>query len=245
MADQAQRTIFAADVHLEPGGGPRTEAFVAFLAGFCRPGDAVYVLGDLFELWLGRGHEMQADYAAALVAMTQATARGVQLSILPGNRDFLMGAELELACGVRILPEQADLDLSGERWLACHGDEFCTSDRRYQRLRRVLRSWPVQLAARLLPMAIRRYLAAPIRRGSARHTSCKADDVMGMAEAALERRIGEGYRGIICGHVHRRQERAVGSGRLFVLDCWETAPEVLIHQDGNWQWACVPGEAEQ
>jgi len=234
-----QRYIFVADVHLEPGGGPRTERFAVFLNEFCHSGDEVYVLGDLFDLWLGRGHERQADYASALVAMTQATSRGIALNILPGNRDFLIGPEIELMCGVSLLPEEVELTVAGERLFLCHGDQFCTGDKRYQRLRWLLHSWPLRAAARILPIWVRRKVAEPIRQRSLADTAAKSDELMGFVDAELERRIDRGIDTIICGHVHKKQERQIGSGRLFVLGCWEDGREALVCEGGTCKWVIV------
>ena len=239
MPASKQRYIFVADIHLEPGGGPRTERFAVFLNEFCHPGDEVYVLGDLFDLWLGRGHERRADYASALVTMTQATSRGIALNILPGNRDFLMGAEIELTCGASVLSEEVELTVAGERLFVCHGDQFCTSDRRYQRLRAMLHSWPLRMAARILPIWVRRKVAKPIRRRALADTEAKSDELMGFVDAELERRIDRGIDTIICGHAHRKQERQIGAGRLFVLGCWEETREALVYEGDMCRWITV------
>ena len=239
MSAIAQRYLFAADVHLEVGGGPRTELFTRFLDELCRPGDVVYLLGDVFDLWLGRGHERAPDYADALEAMRSAARRGVHLKIVPGNRDVLVGREVALACGAEVLAEQAQVSAEGQQWLVCHGDQFCTADRGTQRLRRCLSSWPVRLLARLLPMRVKRWIAAAILRRCRVNTARKSGREVNLVEASILQRIDQGIDVIVCGHVHRQEDRPVGSGRLFVLNAWGQAGTALIYADEQWQWASV------
>jgi UDP-2,3-diacylglucosamine hydrolase len=233
-----KRHLFVADVHLEPGGGPRTRRFEEFLEYARGHGDVVYVLGDLFDLWLGAGHE--ADYAQVLDTMKSATQRGLELYLLPGNRDFLMGPEITRHCGATLLPEHVELQLGGQRCLICHGDQFCTADPRYQRLRLWIRSWPVRAAARLLPMPLKRWLAACIKRRSDSDLIQKSEQQTGLVESEIRKVIDHGIDVVICGHAHNRQARAIGHGRLFVLDDWHDAATALACTNGRWEWLDIP-----
>lgn len=238
-ANDTGRMVFLADVHLEAGGGPRTRSFIRFLSEFCNAGDKLYVLGDLFDLWLGRGHERRQGYTEVLAAITKAVSRGIELNMLPGNRDFLMSVEIETACGACVLPEEFELTIDDRRWLLCHGDRFCTADRGYQRLRWFLHSRLLRFIVGCLPLSVRRLIAGPIRKRSQADIAKKTDNRMGLVDDELLRRINGGIDTIICGHVHSKQERDIGAGRLFVLGSWEDTAEVLVYRRGEWEWRNV------
>ena len=143
-------TILLSDLHLPPAPSPLREAFLRFLAGPARQADSVYILGDLFEYWIGDAEGL-AHYAPEARALKALTAAGVPVYYQHGNRDFMVGADFFEATGVTLLPDPATVELGGVSTLLSHGDLFCTGDLAYQRWRRFSRNPLSQWVYRRLP----------------------------------------------------------------------------------------------
>src|ERR1041385_1850922 len=127
-------TFFISDLHLDDARPQITELFVRFLAGEARGADALYILGDLFESWIGDDDDapLPTRVAQALRALRES---GVPIRFMHGNRDFLLGADYAARTGVTLLSDPTVLDLHGERTLLMHGDTLCTDDSEYQTFR--------------------------------------------------------------------------------------------------------------
>lgn len=123
-------TFFLSDLHLDPRRPQVTTLALAFLRGQARQADAVYILGDLFEAWIGDDARQDPadDIAAALKALGQA---GVPVYFVHGNRDFLLGADYAARSGMRLLPDPSVIDLYGTATIIQHGDLLCTDDTAY------------------------------------------------------------------------------------------------------------------
>ena len=218
-------TLFIADLHLEPACPARTALLLAFLQRQARSADALYILGDLFEAWIGDDDDAEPGptVAAALRTLTEG---GVPVFFLHGNRDFLLGERFAAAAGLRLLPESGVIDLAGERVLLLHGDTLCTDDRDYQAFRAQVRNpvWQAQLLA--LPLTQRRALAGQLRETSRQATGQKAAEIMDVHQAEVERIMRwHGVLRLIHGHTHRP---AIHDG---VLDGQPARRAVL----GDWQ----------
>ncbi|MDF3008285.1 MAG: UDP-2,3-diacylglucosamine hydrolase, partial [Enterobacter kobei] len=120
-------TLFIADLHLQTEEPAITAGFLRFLAGTAQKADALYILGDLFEAWIGDDdpNPLHRQIAAALKALTDS---GVPVYFLHGNRDFLLGQRFARESGMTLLPEEKVLELYGKRLLILHGDTLCTDD---------------------------------------------------------------------------------------------------------------------
>jgi len=196
--------LFLSDLHLSATRPDAVEAFHAFARGPARDASAVYVLGDLFDWWLG-DDQLRDPFAAAVAAsFRDVSAAGVPTYFARGNRDFLLGDGFARATGAQLLPEQIVVDVAGTRTLLMHGDELCTDDVDYQRYRATTRS--AQTARRLLalPYAARRAIAWYLRRTSRNANALKAETIMDVNEEA----VAEAFRRynvtrMIHGHTHR------------------------------------------
>ncbi|MFO1394931.1 MAG: UDP-2,3-diacylglucosamine diphosphatase [Steroidobacteraceae bacterium] len=224
-------TLLISDLHLDPREPEIVRQFVAFLDGEARRADALYVLGDLFEVWIGDDDPdpVGRDVAAALRRLTDA---GVPCRIMHGNRDFLLGRRFCEATGATIVPDGAIVELAGERVLLMHGDVLCTDDTSYQRLRRIVRNPIVQWAFGRLSLDRRRALAERMRAGSRMHTGSAAPEIMDVnADAVAEAFRGAGVTTLVHGHTHRPavHELAVDGKpvRRIVLGDWHAAGSVL------------------
>lgn len=196
-------SLFISDLHLAAERPRATELFLRFARDRARQAEALYVLGDLFDAWIG--DDDGGPLATAVRgALSELTAAGVAVSFQGGNRDFLIGAQFVGATGVRLLPDHAVIDLYGVPTLLMHGDLLCTDDLDYQQARRMLRN-PAFVADFLAkPLPARAALAAEYRRRSGEATSLKAEDIMDVnTDAVAQAMRAHGVRRLIHGHTHR------------------------------------------
>ncbi|MFB3079508.1 MAG: UDP-2,3-diacylglucosamine diphosphatase [Lysobacterales bacterium] len=225
-------TLFISDLHLEDSQPAVTGWLLDFLSGPARTADAVYILGDLFEYWIG-------DDALSVTArqVAQATsalnAAGVPCYFMHGNRDFLLGEAYATQARLELLPDALMVDLYGTPTLLLHGDTLCTDDTEYQRFRQQSRNpkWQAHILA--LSAEERLQLARSARDASSAHTGSISMDIMDVNETAVRDAFKE-YRvkRMIHGHTHRP---AVHKHRLqdgsdaerIVLSDWYTAGSYL------------------
>ncbi|MDP3294858.1 MAG: UDP-2,3-diacylglucosamine diphosphatase [Nevskia sp.] len=188
------------DLHLPNTPSPLRERFLAFLAGPARQAAAVYILGDLFEVWIGDAEGL-ADYQPEAAALRALRDSGVKLYYQHGNRDFMLGKAFAKAAGLEILPDPVVVALAGEPTLLSHGDIWCTDDLPYQRWRRFSRNPIAQFIYRRLPRAWRQKVAGTARGDGTRNKPAAILDVN--AEAIREAFSTHGVARIIHGHTHR------------------------------------------
>lgn len=196
-------TIFISDLHLHPSRPEITESFLTFLDKAAGDLDALYILGDLFEAWIGDDapDDEQRLIVAALKRFTDA---GHSCFFTHGNRDFLVGERFAAASGVQLLAETTVIDLYGEDVLLLHGDTLCTDDHRYQRFRRFVRSPLIHSLYYSLPVALRRAIVSGIRKSSASNTALKPEQITDVNQATVESQMrANGVAKLIHGHTHR------------------------------------------
>ncbi|MDR6671483.1 UDP-2,3-diacylglucosamine diphosphatase [Xanthomonas sp. 1678] len=169
-------TLFISDLHLDPARPAITELFLEFLRGEARSADALYILGDLFEAWIGDDTPSAAADAVALELRAVSDA-GVPVYFMHGNRDFLLGADYARRAGMRLLPDPCVIDLYGEPTLLLHGDLLCTDDTAYQAFRAQTRDPAFQQQFLAQPLAARIAYAQQARAASqARQAEMKQGD---------------------------------------------------------------------
>jgi UDP-2,3-diacylglucosamine hydrolase len=202
--------LFISDLHLAPERPATAAAFHAFTRGPARDAAAVYVLGDLFDAWLGDDQARRDPFARAVAASLRALSdAGVALFIACGNRDFLLGNDFARAVGATLLGEQTLVDLAGTRTLLTHGDEFCTDDPGYQRFRAWSRNPREQRRLLSLPYFVRRLIGVSLRRGSRAATARKPEAILDVNEGAVEQAFRtHAVTRIIHGHTHRPARHA-------------------------------------
>jgi UDP-2,3-diacylglucosamine hydrolase len=231
-------TLFISDLHLDAERPEITRLFGEFIDGEARQAEALYILGDLFEAWVGDDDpsETGAFVAAKLRALSD---RGVRVFFQHGNRDFLVGREFALRAGVQLLPENAVIVLNSEPVLLMHGDTLCTGDAAYQAFRAQTRqtAWQQQFLAQ--PLEARLAFAAKAREASQqRQGEMKRDDraqfetVTDVAPDAVIAMLSQyGISTLIHGHTHRPAIHHIDidgrSCRRIVLGDWYTQGSVL------------------
>jgi UDP-2,3-diacylglucosamine hydrolase len=227
-------SLFVGDLHLDPEGGVRTDRFLRWLER-TRGAPVLVILGDLFEYWIGSAQ--LAETAPVLAAMRASVEAGSAIALVPGNRDFLLDARFEERSGARVHPHGFVARTgAGERVLVVHGDELCTLDVGYQRLRRVLRSGAVRALAPRVPAFLARSVARRLRGASVRAVSQKPSRAMEQQrDACSELALRHGCRTLVCGHAHRfRDETLAGGVRWLVVDAFGDARDTLrVEGDGN------------
>jgi UDP-2,3-diacylglucosamine hydrolase len=161
-------TLFISDLHLDGSHPQITDQFLEFLDAEAKSARALYILGDLFEAWIG-DDDPDPDKQRVLRALRSLTSAGVSTYLIHGNRDFLIGKRFCQETGVELLNDGTVVELYGKRVLLMHGDALCIDDPAYQRLRRIVRNPLVQFVMRSLSLAQRQRLAARMRAGSRAH----------------------------------------------------------------------------
>ena len=222
QADPSWRCIdLLSDVHLH-ADMPRTfDAWRHHLLS--TPADAVLMLGDLFEVWVG-DDQRSTGFEAGCVQTLRQAAQQRSLGFMPGNRDFLVGPALLADAGMQALTDPTVLIAFGQRWLLSHGDALCLADRAYQQFRQQVRSAAWQQAFLAQPLALRQQQARAMREASAAHQASQApsdwSDVDDSAALAWLDRAGAGI--LIHGHTHRPACHDLAAGRTRqVLGDWD------------------------
>jgi UDP-2,3-diacylglucosamine hydrolase len=223
---------FISDLHLDPARPALTDILLRALAGPLRAAGHLYILGDLFEAWVG---DDGADAMATAVAegLQTLSGSGVPISFLCGNRDFLLGADYARRCGMRRLPDPCVVEIDGGPTLLSHGDALCSGDIAYQAFRRQVRDPDWQAGFLAQPLAARQAYAAQARRASAAHQlemDTAIADVDPAAVGELLARFGIGR--LIHGHTHRPAEHRFSVGgrdcERLVLSDWRSEGEALL-----------------
>lgn len=196
-------TLFISDLHLEDSQPRNTGCLLEFLAGPARKSEAVYILGDLFEFWIGDDALTETALRVAQ-AGSELRSSGVACFFMHGNRDFLLGKDYAAQAGMVLLPESLVIDLYGTPTLLLHGDSLCTDDIEYQAFRQQSRdpSWQAHILS--LSVDERLLLAQKARDASKQHTGTSEMDIMDVNEAAVcDSFLEHGVRRLIHGHTHR------------------------------------------
>jgi len=239
--------LFVSDVHLDACAPEATAQFLEFLAGEAVAAEALYILGDLFEAWVG-DDDQDAHNEQVCRALQGLTARGVACFALHGNRDFLLGDGFCARSGCRLLPDPVVALIEGERVLLTHGDALCTDDHSYQELRSVVRDADWQRRFLALPRAQRELLANEVRAGSRRHTARTVPNIMDVNPAAVVAAFkATRVRRMIHGHTHRPGVHDLtvegASARRIVLGAWYEQGSYLRCERGEYQLRELPRPA--
>ncbi|PCH96987.1 MAG: UDP-2,3-diacylglucosamine diphosphatase [Gammaproteobacteria bacterium] len=200
---QPQVTYFIADLHLAQNRPDITACFLRFLKGEAVKAKTLYILGDLFEAWIGDDDD-NAYLTTVAKALTTLTSFGTKIYYIHGNRDFLLGKKFANKSTMTLLPEVDLVDLYGQEVVIMHGDTLCTRDVAYQKFRLKSRSWWWQTLVKSLPLFVRKKIAANYRQRSAAATAIKSQDIMDVTPNEVVKSL-EKYQSqlLIHGHTHR------------------------------------------
>jgi len=236
--------LFISDLHLEEERPDITRAFLHLLAGRARQAEALYILGDFFEAWIG-DDAMSPFQRSIAQALRQLADSGTKIFLMHGNRDFMIGQAFCREAGCSLLPDPSLVELNGELILLMHGDSLCTQDEAYMRLRRWLRN-PLSLwILRNLPLQTRHKLARKLRKESRVQTQQKAAEIIDVTPSEVPRVMAErGVRTLIHGHTHRpavhKLEIEGHAARRIVLGDWDRQGWALQIDENGFQLAPFP-----
>ena len=237
-------TLFISDLHLDPAQPQITEQFLGFLAQARGGTEALYILGDLFEAWLG-DDDPEPEYRRVIDALRSLRTSGARLYFMHGNRDFLVGARFCAESGCELLDEHTVVRLHGERVLLMHGDLLCTDDLEYQAFRRMVRDPGWQRRMLALPLAERAALAQQVKKQTRAAVMSKAEDIMDVNQKTVEdtmRRFG--VRTLLHGHTHRPKIHALtlddAPATRIVLGDWYTQGSAVTWDENGFRLEALP-----
>ncbi|WP_448213345.1 UDP-2,3-diacylglucosamine diphosphatase [Colwellia sp. MEBiC06753] len=197
-----QVSYFIADLHLAPNRPDITACFLSFLSNEAPSADKLFILGDLFEYWIG--DDDSNEFINTIAAALKQLSTNTEIYFIHGNRDFLLGQRYASKCGMQLLPEVEKIKLYGHELVVLHGDTLCTHDLGYQAFRKKSRSWWWQALVKNLPLFIRRKMAENYRKQSAASTAMKSQEIMDVTQEEVERCLTENQcQLMIHGHTHR------------------------------------------
>ncbi|MCH7636700.1 MAG: UDP-2,3-diacylglucosamine diphosphatase [Proteobacteria bacterium] len=224
-------TLFISDLHLEAERPEIGDQFIRFLQTDATEAEALYILGDLFEAWVG-DDDPNAHYAIIKLAIRKLTDSGIPVYFMHGNRDFMIGRRFANETGVEILKDPYPVKMYGQKALLSHGDAMCTDDVQYQRVRLMTRDPDWQQSMLAKPLKERLRIAEEARRQSLEQKLNLSMDIMDVNQGAVMRAINEyGVDVLLHGHTHRPDVHTVDLGnrkaKRVVLGDWYSQGSVV------------------
>jgi UDP-2,3-diacylglucosamine hydrolase len=214
------RRLFIADLHLNPARPEHSCALIDFCQQRINADDELYILGDLFDAWIGDDVGI-ITYADVIACFKQLTTNGTQVFFMAGNRDFLIGNEFSQATGVQLLVDPTVVTFEDQDVLLMHGDTLCTDDIGYQNFRSLVRnsSWQSEFLA--MSPALRMQQATDFRQQSQAMTAMKSDEIMDVNLHAVTQVMDQHQVNLLIhGHTHRPQVHHLNQGERVVLGDW-------------------------
>ena len=232
-------TLFASDLHLHRDRPASLASFVRLARGAARRASAFYLLGDVFDQWLG-DDDTTPPHPEVERELRRLCDSGVRVAFAAGNHDFLVGGGFAARTGVTLLDDATVIEIEGRRTVVTHGDQLCTADTDYQTFRAHTRDTSVQRTFLALPLPERARMAAQLRHRSRELTALKPDDITDVAPDAVEALLRE-HRAddLIHGHTHRPATHHLTVDgrecRRLVLADWYAGDSVLAVEGGEYR----------
>jgi UDP-2,3-diacylglucosamine hydrolase len=229
---------FVSDVHLA-AENPRVSArFLRFLDVVGTGGGRLFLLGDIFDLWVGPKQTRLPYVIPILAKLREVTAAGVEVTYIAGNRDFNFDARVNGGPPPRRLPEELTVASQGRRLFVTHGDLLCTGDRAYRRVRSIGRSLPVRAAFSSMPLPLSTFLSRGYRRLSVRVVARKPLRETAVDFSRVRSHLLAGHDAVVCGHVHRAARYRIQlpggrTGEFVTLGDWNREAVYLVGRDGQ------------
>jgi len=224
-------TLFISDLHLEAERPDIGDQFIQFLKTDAMEADDLYILGDLFEAWVG-DDDPNTHYTRIKRSIRKVVDKGIPVYFMHGNRDFMIGRQFANETGVEILKDPFLVQMYGHKAVLSHGDAMCTDDTQYQRVRAMTRNpdWQASMLAK--PLKERLLIAEEARRQSLEQTLNMSMDIMDVNQDAVEKVIRDhGADVLVHGHTHRPDVHTIDLGnrkaKRIVLGDWYTQGSVL------------------
>ena len=231
-----ERVLFVSDVHLTPAMPDVFLHFCRFLTREAVGARALYILGDLFDFWIGRRQVMQAPYSEVLRRIRDLAEAGTDVFFVQGNRDYMVDAGFAGAHGMKLLPDVSEVTFGGKRIIVTHGDLLVTKDVGYLRMRKILRSRLARFLLGNMPWSLARRISARVQRATGSAVRAKPRYLIDPDWGEARRWLADGADALVFGHVHRgEQYHLYVEGRpvdIFILGAWEDRPG-YVEWDGE------------
>jgi UDP-2,3-diacylglucosamine hydrolase len=228
--------LFISDLHLEASRPDITGIFFRFLQGEAKQADALYILGDFFEAWIG--DDDKSAFTNSVVSAFNQASKHLPIFIMHGNRDFLLGRKFLREANCQLLPDEIVIEAGGSPTLLMHGDSLCTADVAYQKFRKRSRKWLLQKLFLLKSLEARQNIAADMREKSKRYTSTAPEVIMDVTQEEVARVMRKHQvQHLIHGHTHRPDVHHFNLENKLatrtVLPAWHAEGSVLICDDNG------------
>ncbi len=228
-------SLIIADLHLVSGEMDKTNLFVKFCQEQAAQVDQLFILGDLFNTWLGDDLSLN-DYSVIISELKTLSAT-TQIFVMTGNRDFLLGDEFAKQTGITLIDSPYLLESDAEQYVLTHGDELCTDDKGYQQLKSILQHLITKFIFLRLPKKMRLRLAGQLRKKSVKAQQYKTREIMDVnpgAVMALMKKYPDAN--LIHGHTHRQNTHVEKQFTRYVLGDWSNDTGNAIQLNGKLSW---------
>ena len=240
----SERHVFVADVHLRREELAKRDAFIRLLSERSRPGVHLYLLGDLFNVWIGEVQlKTEPEMVPVIEAMRQLVRAGAGLTFFHGNRDYSMGNYLSREIGAETVRYWKIIELDGRKTYLNHGDLLCTADQLYHVSRWFTRN-PLFLGlSRFFPVQLKYGIARAYRSISRRQDPHRHWKRHGINRAKVRKLMRRGVELIICGHIHERVDHTYRhrgrQTRVIALPPWHKHGSALSYANGKFSFRHV------
>lgn len=232
--------LFVSDLHLRADRADHRAALGRFLQREARRAARLFILGDLFHVWIGRKHLAEPFVAEVVEGLRQLTASGVDVHFIAGNRDFYGLKHLAARTGMTAHRKGFSVESQGRSVWVCHGHELYVHDRRTHMAQAVTHSRPVEWLFQTLPRPLAMFLAHGYQTHSGRVVAQKTPRMLSIDDEGVLRLFAAGHEAIVCGHTHRLAHvvyRWDGRrGHLYNLGSWDEGPHFLRHAPDGWHF---------
>jgi len=228
-------TLIISDLHLTNVEEDKIEFFAVFCKKYASKVDQLFILGDLFNTWIG--DDVSLLSYKAIINILRDLNHSTKVFVMVGNRDFLLSKQFELESGCKLIKEPYILELKSKKFLLIHGDSLCTDDINYQKLKRVLRNPIIQFMFLKLSKNLRLKLTGQLRKKSIEAQRYKTEELMDVNQATTDLMMSD-YPGfdLIHGHTHRQKTHAGKTYTRYVLGDWSNASGNAIKITDKLEW---------
>ena len=230
-----QRTFIIADLHLTQVENDKVELFNQFCTEYASKVDQLFILGDLFNTWIG--DDISLNAYQTIVNVLNKLTKTTEVFVMVGNRDFLLSNTFENETGCKLIKEPYLLNHHEKKYLLIHGDSLCTDDVDYQKLKKVLRNPMIQFIFLHLPKKIRLKLTGQLRKKSIEAQSYKSEKIMDVNQSAVDELMTEyPNMDLIHGHTHRQNTHKMERYTRYVLGDWKNNQGNAIKLGESLEW---------
>ena len=230
------RDLFIADAHLRRPEDKNYRALLSFLENQSGQIRTLYLLGDIFEFWLGFSHTVYADHIPLLNRLTELHAQGTRIVYVEGNHDFNLGPFFKQTLDCTVYPDGGEVEIDGHRVFLAHGDLADPTDKGYRLLRSVFRSRIVRFLSRIVhPDAIWKFAAWASRNSTGKQRRRDLSDCRSILIPFANQLFGKGYEFVLTGHYHLPFVEQTGTGTLIALGDWIDQYSYAVYENGEFR----------